>query len=228
MKKHKRLWFAAVSMVLCIASPAVGQEEDAPDTENVAAPASGGPNLTLGGKQTAELGDWFWGLLADPVLLSGTTAIAADVGDSSVLYAGGIGYIAVSTDNGASWEETFRFSDLQEDEDEESDEENGSEGIVASAASEARADALREYLRRELEEQYDSDTADTLLDNITDEELLSASQVTDIEALRDLELDMDPDLSNVQLDFENVSGVSLSKYDSYIDRFIKLVNNCLI
>ena len=235
MKKRKILCFLGILLTLGFASPALGQssedEENAEEAvteepETAAAPVSSSLNLSLGGKQTAELGNYFWGLLTDQVLLSGTTAVAVDASNPSVLYAGGVGFIAVSSDNGANWEESYRFSDTLTDdvEEEESEEDDTNESVVSEKNS-SRASMLREYLRRELEDQFDTSTADDLLDDISDEELMQAQDINDIEALQNLELDMDSDLTNVQLDSENIAGVTVSAFDGYIDRFIKFVNS---
>ena len=233
MKKRKILCFLGILLTLGFASPALGQTEEeiseeatAEETEPpeaVAAPSS--LNLSLGGKSTAELGNFFWGFLGDQVLLSGTTAVAVDAGNPSVLYAGGPGYIAVSEDNGANWDERLNYADSSEDEIDESDESEGADEAENPAQVSSKAASLREYLRLELENQFDTDYAEEILDDITDDELLQARDVNDIEALKDLELDMDPDLTKVQNDSEIIPGVVVSEFDSYIDRFIKYVNS---
>ncbi|MBO4350068.1 MAG: hypothetical protein J6A01_03855 [Proteobacteria bacterium] len=237
MNKRKILCFLGILLTLGFASPALGQSteeetseeavaEETETTEPVDTPSS--LNFSLGGKSTAELGNYFWGFLGDQVLLAGTTAVAVDAGNPSVLYAGGPGYIAVSDDNGANWEERFNYSDSPEDEiadseDAEGEGETGEEDNPAKDA--AKVAALREYLRQELENQFDTDYADEILEDITDDELLQAKDINEIDALKELELDMDPDLTKVQNDSELIAGVAVSEFDSYIERFIKYVNS---
>ena len=134
MNKRKILCFLGILLTLGFASPALGQSteeetseeavaEETETTEPVDTPSS--LNFSLGGKSTAELGNYFWGFLGDQVLLAGTTAVAVDAGNPSVLYAGGPGYIAVSDDNGANWEERFNYSDSPEDEIADSEDAEG-------------------------------------------------------------------------------------------------------
>lgn len=163
-----------------------------------------------------ESGNWFWGILNEPELLGGATAVATDVNAPSIFYVGGPGYIATSTNSGVSWQVTRQF-DATFPANDETQSEN------KESSFDVRLEGLREYIRNGLEEQYDESYVDTIMDNISDDDLRNAETLEDIEALEGLELDMETDLSQVQIASDLESSIVLSEFDSFIQRYTTLI-----
>ena len=171
--------------------------------------AQEGPDFAKAASSKINEGTWFWGLLNAPELLTGTTTVAVDAQTSSVLYAGGVGYIAVSRDSGANWDDSLKFS---------SGLKGDTDGDDSDDATAKRAEALREYIRTELEQQFDTEDIDALLDEVTDEELLEAEDLTDIDEFREIDFEMETDLRDVGVSTSVASGVVLSEFSSYPER----------
>ncbi len=191
-----------------------------------AAQAQVGPDLTKANDPNAAQGEWIWGLLDDPVLLNGTTAIIADKETPSTIYVGGPGFIGKTNDSGATWTQTFSFSNnailsKSEVDSEDLESENG----LSSLTNEQRIEILRDYLQKELEDELDAESAESLLEDITDEEILDADSIEDIELLKDLDLKMESDLLHVLAEAELTNGANISEFDSFINRYIILKNS---
>ena len=167
--------------------------------------------------------EWYWGLLDDPILLNGTTSVAGDKSNASTIYAGGPGYVAVTWDSGATWSDTLHFSTQALNADTEEEMLNEDEDVTLT--KEQRAEILRSYLQTELEEELDAESVESLLEEITDDELTDADSIDNIEILKDLDLQMDHDLTRVIAEAEFANGAKLSDFDSFIDRYIILTNN---
>ncbi|MBQ9817113.1 MAG: hypothetical protein IJM59_06605 [Proteobacteria bacterium] len=178
--------------------------------------AQEGPDFAKAASSKMGEGMWFWGLLNAPELLPGTTAVAVDAQTPSVLYAGGVGYIAVSRDSGANWDDSLKFS---------AGLKGNTGGGDSEDAAEKRAEALRDYIRTELEQQFDTEDIDALLDEVTDEELLEAEDLTDIDEFRGMEFEIETDLRNVGVNTSVASGVVLSEFSSYPERYLSLLRS---
>ncbi len=169
-------------------------------------------------------GVWMWGMSAEQRLLSGSTAVAVDAGESSTIYVGGLGGIVVSNDSGSSWSEglTFSASGMGSDADDNADNEDLS--VKSGEQGDMQANRLREYLRHEIETQLgSSDLADSLLEEITDDELLDAKDINELESIAALNLDIESDLTQIPLlMMEQGDGVALSDYDPFITRFLAM------
>ena len=159
-------------------------------------------------------GAWMWGMSAEQKLLSGSTAVAADAGEPSTIYVGGLGNIVVSNDSGSSWYEgiTFYSFSVSNDADDNANTEEAS--VKSGEQGDMQANRLRDYLRHEIETQLGSlELADSLLDDITDDELLAAKDINDLETIAALNLDVESELTQIPLlMMEQGGGVSLSDY----------------
>lgn len=221
MRKLKTSFFLVCALGgLLVASAGQAQEiTDGSDGQLTGAGVSGA-DLAAASSRTAQMGGWFWGLLADPVFSAGATAVTSDPVVPTTLYVGGPGYIAVSTDSGANWVEKVRFSAQAMDDDEASERALS----YGSIAGDNRIEGMREYLRRELEDQFGIDFANDLVEEITEDELLNAKDVSEIDALKDLTLEMDSDLTQVLVEAA-IAGVSASIYESFASRYLKYVHS---
>ena len=168
-------------------------------------------------------GRWIWGLLSESVLSNGATSVRADASQPSTYYVGGPGYIAVSNDSGANWKEAVNFQhqngSLYDDELDEEEE-------ILDSDRPKMAERRREVIREEIADKFGSEQyADSILDNISDDELLEANDISDIDELDELELDMDPNLNHIHLDNSAVSESDnyLSEFDSYVERYLSLI-----
>ena len=204
--RFRSLWFLAclVCSVFPLGQSHAQQGFSAFDVGNAAQEAQPG----------VRPGRWLWSVSDMPPLRNGATAVAVAQDAPSTVYIGGFESVVVSQDGGRTFKPSLRFNADAENDPIVSFSTNDSE------RSQQRAEALREYLRVNLEEQFDSGYVESLLDEITDEDLLDANEVTDLEPLQNMELDMDSDLRNVQLDIPAAYHVTnLSNYDSFIQRF---------
>lgn len=163
-------------------------------------------------------GNWFWGLLNDADLLTGATAVAEDVTNPSVFYAGGPGYIATSSDSGVTWRVTLQLDSFEDAAENTDAPTNDNEPV-----SDTRLEGLREFIRNGLESHYDEGFIDSLLEQITDDDLQNAQTLEDIEALEGLELDMETDLSQIQVASDLETSVVLSEFDTFIQRYTTLL-----
>ena len=227
MKKLKTSIFLVCALGMLMATSSVNAQEVAGGSDGQAvrpAEPAGAMNsgLVHSSSRTAEMGGWFWGLLADPALSSGATAVTSDLAVPSTIYVGGPGYIAVSFDSGANWVSKVQFDVPSEDEDEAEGAGNGIS--FAGVGGDQRVESMREYLRHELEDQFGTDYANDLIEEMTEEELLSAKDVSDIEVLKDLPLEMDSDLSQVLVDVA-LAGVGTTVFDSFPSRYIKYLHS---
>lgn len=179
-------------------------------------------DLSSASLKTGQLGEWLWILSADPLLLAGASAVASDPIVTSTFYAGGVGFVAVSRDNGENWETQMSFvTDDEDDAGIQNDE--ALEDIFGDSDVEQKLDTLKEYLRSELEQQFGQSYADSLIDEMTDDELLKARDVNDIEVLEELELDMDPDLTQIAKAGETSYASVLSDFDSFRERYDAMI-----
>ena len=225
MRKFKTTFFLACALSSALISSVGYAQESSGGSERQSVRGGGdASSLSTGlmhaASRTAEMGDWFWGLLADPVLSSGATAVTSDPAVPTTLYVGGPGYIAVSFDSGANWQEKVRFSQpLSENEE---DAEDVGEFDLSGVAGDQRIEALREHLLRELEDQFGLDYAQDLVEEITDDELIQAQDISDIDVLKDLSLDMDSDLTHVLVE-STIAGVGATAFDSFTSRYQKYI-----
>lgn len=185
---------------------------------------------SLNGKSfdTLTEGRWIWGLLTESLLSGGATSVTSDASLASTFYVGGLGYIAVSQDSGATWREAVSFQHW----DSGLDDEN--EGEILDSERPMVAERRREVIREEISVKFGGEeyadaliqSAESILDNISDDELLEANYISDIDELDELELDMDPNLNHIHLENGVVSenGSYLSDYDSYIERYLSMIN----
>ena len=172
-------------------------------------------------------GAWMWGMSADQLLLGGSTSVSGDAGDKETIYVGGVGNIVVSNNSGGSWYEGYSFASVgrkTSDDDEDEDGADTERYIRPGNVEDMRANRLREYLRTEIENQLgSSDLADSLLDDITDDELLDAKDINDLDTIASLNLDIESDLTQIPLvSMEQGGGVLLSDYDTFISRYIMM------
>ncbi len=165
-------------------------------------------------------GSWFWGLLGDATLLSGTTAVSSDANVRTTIYAGGPGYIAVSRDSGTNWLEVLKLDSKAEDVEvvvsEEGEEENELRTVSGLTVSQ-----LREYLQNELEQQFDATEAEGMLERITDEDLSQATDMRELEGFDSIELDMETDLT--EIDAGTSVSVRLNDFDDFMTRYMTAV-----
>lgn len=177
----------------------------------------------------AGVGGWYWGLLEDPVLASGTTAVASDISAPSTLYVGGPGYIAVSHNSGAEWTKTLDIEGIEISTSTTNEENMDDDGNIITLTREQKITLLREYIAQSLEDdEFDTTEIERIQEDITDDELLDASSIDDIEVLKDLELSMDRDLSLVfegGSDNEVAISINLSDFDSFAARYASMKNS---
>ena len=227
MKKYRTpgILFWVLSMLL---SAAQAQAQNAADAVNpgnavdadAVAPASGNADYASASHKPLQSGEWFWSISADPMLMSGVSAVAVDPVSPSTLYVGGPGYIAVSKNSGDDWAQRLSFTATQAADDVGNDDTSDDADADDRAL---RLEALREYLRTELEKQFDQSYVDSLMDDMMDDEILQAREVTDIEVLEALDLEMDPDLTNVELETDAQTDVVLSDFDSFRERYDMMI-----
>ena len=172
-------------------------------------------------------GAWMWGMSADQLLLGGSTAVSGDAGDNETIYVGGVGNIVVSNNSGGSWFEGLSFGGgrrIQSSDGDNEDNDDEERRIRSGNQEDMQANRLREYLRTEIENQLGSaELADSLLDDITDDELLDAKDINDLETIASLNLDIESDLTQIpQIAMEQGGGVMLSDYDTFISRYIMM------
>lgn len=203
---YRSLWFSLICLACSAHSPGLSYAQ-----EEFSASDVGG--MEQGTQRGVEAGEWLWSVSDAPLLRSGATALAVAEGAASTIYIGSFGTVVVSQDGGRTFRQSLRFEAGTE-----------SDPIVSFAEADPlrrqqRADALREYLRVNLEEQFDNTYVESMLEEVSDEDLLDADEVTDLEPFQDLELDMDNDLRNAPVGGQNTLKVTnLSNYDSFIRR----------
>lgn len=181
------------------------------------------PNNLIGEipSQSFDTGEWLWVMSNDSLLSRGATAVETSPYHPKTIYMGGFESVIVSNDGGKTFHESLSFSGSSNNDPIQTFETGDSTLDIQ------RADALREYLRENLESQYGSSVVESWLDDITDEDLLQADDVTDLEPLQDLDLEMDTDLRAIQLEDLQASSIrqtNLSNFDSFIVRF-RMANN---
>ncbi len=205
--KFRSLWISLACLACLTAKPEFSLAQDGyADPEPEAYGRSALPHVSPG--------RWLWAVSDNALLRDGAKTAASAQGDPQTVYIGGFGSILVSRDGGQTFRLSLRF-----------DAENASDPIVSFSQDDPtlitqRAEAIREYLRENLEEQFDSGYVDSLLDEITDDDLLEANEVTDLEPLRNLTLDMDTDLRNAPIELPAAAKVTnLSDFDSFAHRF---------
>ncbi|MGI5829844.1 MAG: WD40/YVTN/BNR-like repeat-containing protein [Bradymonadia bacterium] len=145
-------------------------------------------------KLSAE-GDWLWLDSSVGILDEGVSVIRSSTIDLGLVLAGGLGYVARSTDNGLTWHIVLTFDDDLMVSGERSAEFD--EDVPEDENLSHRVRILREYLQDELEKQFGTEYADYLLDQITDGDLELAEDADALEPLSNLKLDMDTDFNSV-------------------------------
>jgi len=162
-----------------------------------------------------KFGTWIW---TDDYEddLDGAVVVVVDENDEKTLYAGGKGFLRVSRDGGANWQTVLKFnvgSAAQESED-----------PLSKLSDEEIIKAKREYIHNELTTTYDSEFADTIDDEITDDELLTAESTEDLAIFSEYELDIDTDLmrafESVQEDDDNASSESAIDGRDFVSRYL--------
>jgi len=227
MTMRVKTWGMVASLaILGLARSALAQEVAdepyVPDFEQVQAQVSAYPAYpTEDADGQALQGDWIWLNVAVGALTSGTSAVAQDRDDPALIYAGGGGFVAVSRNGTNTWQTTLTFSQSRE-----SAASWDSTQADTDERDQERLAFLRRYLEMELENQFGSTQAEQLMHEIHDDELLRARDVRDIDILSDLELDMDPNLSALIIDTEDVEDVEsawLASLMNYGTRYRALV-----
>ncbi len=227
------LFFAFLSLLTVLPCTAYAQDDaNGNESEAVRAPAAlptGGNQFANASNPIADIGGWYWGLIDDPVLIAGTTAVASDVTTPATLYVGGPGYIAVSANSGAEWTKTLDIEERVISTNSANEDNVDDEGNVSTMTNDQKVAALREYIAQGLEDdEYDTTEIEALQDEITDDELLDASSLDDIEALKDLNLSMERDLTHVLeggSDNNIAVSISLSEFDPFIVRYRSMTNS---
>ncbi|MBQ9394536.1 MAG: hypothetical protein IJU23_03335 [Proteobacteria bacterium] len=227
------LVFAFLSLLTVLPCTAYAQDDAyGNESEAVRAPAAlptGGNQFANASNPIADIGGWYWGLLDDPVLIAGTTAVASDVTTPATIYVGGPGYIAVSPNSGAEWTKVLDIEERVITTSSPNEENVDDDGNVITMTNDQKVALLRDYISQNLEDdEYDTTEIEALQDEITDDELLDASSIDDIPVLKDLNLSMERDLSHL---FEGGNNnelsvsVSLSDFDSFIMRYRAMTNS---
>lgn len=205
--KFRSLWISLACLACLTAKPEFSSAQDGYADQETEAYGRGAPSHVSPGR-------WLWAVSDNALLRDGAITAAVAQGDPQTVYIGGFGSVLVSRDGGQTFRTSLRF-----------DDDNASDPIVSFSQDDPtlitqRAEAIREYLRENLEEQFDSGYVDSLLDEITDDDLLEANEVTDLEPLRNLTLDMDTDLRNAPIELPAAATVTnLSDFDSFALRF---------
>lgn len=177
-------------LILCLQVRSAAAQQMSPDLDAAVMPVEPEPVLSK------SVGDWLWLDASGGVMDDGVSIIRSSPVDANLMFAGGPGYVARSTDHGLSWHIVLTFDDAGmvsgeravqgEDEDYSHDEQLS-----------YRVQFLREYLQDELEKQFGTQYADSLMDQITDGDLELAEDADALEPLSDLMLDMDTDFNSV-------------------------------
>ncbi|MCL2325068.1 MAG: glycoside hydrolase [Proteobacteria bacterium] len=226
MTMQVRTWGLAVSLaILGLARSALAQEVAdepiVPDFEQAQVQVSAFPAYPSEDAGETLQGDWIWLNVAVGALTGGTSAVAQDRDDPTLIYAGGGGFVAVSRNGTNTWQTTLTFSQSREgaafwDSAQADTDERDRERVAI----------LRRYLEVELENQFGATQTEQLMNEIDDNELLRARDVRDIDVLSDLELDMDPNLTALTVDTEDAEDTEsawLASLMNYGARYRALV-----
>lgn len=238
MNASKKTWLSIGVFSLMLGLPSVLMAEEGLDLKPIENNNSPSQVIELGqtGPNTFDpyraamhssqmpSGNWIWTNTGDPLFTKGVTAVGYSK-PMAILLAGGPGYIATSRDNGLTWTKSLNLAqntDNPQDQGYDDDDDNDAETL----SNDERARLVRDHIEAELETQYGSDYVDILLDEITDEELLTANDMHDIESLSLLELNFDTDLTQLKArsSQERISSLGLAPYGSYFERFTQLID----
>ncbi len=160
-------------------------------------------------------GSWIW---TDDYEddLDGAVVVLPDEKDPKTLYAGGYGFLRVSRDGGVSWKTAFNF-------DSGGDKQESAE-LLSKLSDEEIVNTKRAFIRNELTTTYDSEFADTIDDEISDEELLAASTTDDLNIFSEYELDIERDLmrafDELSVDEGNESNEVSSDGRDFVSRYL--------
>ena len=160
-------------------------------------------------------GDWFWTLSDATISMGGVTAVASNPDSPETWYLGGPNFLAVSHDSGKTYQttrrfQTFRFADTNQ------------KSVSEDEAQ--KAEKIRQYLRQELESQFELSFIDSLLEDVSDDELLEAQDVSELNGFENLELDIDTDMTSIELDEDELpDSVRLAETDSLTSRLVSMI-----
>ena len=225
-------WLCAIVLSSCFAMHAQAQgfgfDTMEPSTE-VAPTPEGGVSVSdnLSGLSETTLaetryGQWIWTEDFNDTL-DEAVVVLPDATDWKTLYAGGNGFIRVSHDNGETWKNAVTFRGGVGVTDENHDD------MLSKLSDEEIISAKREFILNEITSTYDSNFAESIDADITDEELLLAETTDDIDIFSQYELDIESDLMRA-FDAILVEDVSDDgddvrvEHSDFVTRYTKLLD----
>lgn len=225
--RHALQWLMVAAFCLVMTSQASAQgfefdvsaSEEAAQTEDPISMPDAPEVLSFKAdfRKNVVPGEWIW-LDGGWDQFEHAVSVCVDRQAVNTLYLGGNEGLYVSHDAGESWKEVFRLTG--------SASHRSMEDVTAGLTDEQIIQYKREFIYNELSTTYDSSFADVMNDEITDDELLRAEKVDDIDILSEYELDIEDDLTHAfdAVQQDDVSDNSdILHQRRFIDRYAALI-----